>query len=109
VKVVRRLKKWEERKAHATKLLKKAQVSYEKQANKSQRHIEFEVGGLVWLNIKDFKIKNLANRFVPKYMSPYKIIHKPHLDVHTLQLWVDLSFGGTIRNVTFEWVQNNLV
>ncbi len=41
----------------------------------------------MWLNIKDFKMfKTLANRFVPKYTDPYKIIHKPHLDVCILQL-----------------------
>ncbi len=60
-------------------------MSYEKQANKSQRHIEFEVGDLVWLNIKDFKMpETLANMFIPKYVSLYKIIRKPHPNVYTL-------------------------
>jgi hypothetical protein len=98
-------KECEKRKAQATKLLEKTQASYEKQANKSQRHIEFEVGDLMWLNIKDFKMfETLANRFIPKYMGPYQIIHKPHLNVYTLPLWAYLSFNGTIRNVIFEWV-----
>jgi hypothetical protein len=37
-------KEHEERKAWAIKLLEKAHASYEKQANKSRRHIKFEVG-----------------------------------------------------------------
>jgi hypothetical protein len=51
---------------------RKVQVNYEKQTNKSQKNIKFEVGDLMWLNIKDFKmLKILANRFVPKYMVVY--------------------------------------
>jgi hypothetical protein len=39
----------------------------------------------MWLNIKDFKMpKTLANKFVPKYANPYKVICKPHLDVYIL-------------------------
>jgi hypothetical protein len=49
------------------------------------RHNEFKVGDLVWLKTKDFKMpKTLANRFIPKYVGPYKIIRKPYLDVYTL-------------------------
>ncbi len=52
-----------------------------------RRHIEFEVGDLVWLNIKKFKmLKTMANRFIPKYMGFYKIICKPHPNVYTLQV-----------------------
>jgi hypothetical protein len=61
-------KKCEEKKTSAIKFLEKAHASYDKQANKLQRHIEFEVGDLMWLNIKDFKMpETLVNRFVPKY------------------------------------------
>jgi hypothetical protein len=35
----------EERKSWTIKLLKKVQTSYEKQANKSHRHIKFKGGG----------------------------------------------------------------
>ncbi len=53
-------------------------MNYEKQANKLWKHIEFEVGDLVLLNIKDFKmLKTFAKKFVPKYMG--QIIHKPTL------------------------------
>jgi hypothetical protein len=38
------------------KLLEKTHASYEKQANKIQMHIEFEISGLTWLNIQDFKM-----------------------------------------------------
>ncbi len=47
-------KEFEERKSRAIKLLEKAQASYEKQANKLQKHIYFKVGDIVWLNIQDF-------------------------------------------------------
>jgi hypothetical protein len=36
------------------KLLEKTHASYEKQANKIQMHIEFDISGLAWLNIYDF-------------------------------------------------------
>jgi len=79
-------KKREERKTRAIKLLEKAQVNYEKQANKLRRHIEFEVGDLVWLNI-DFKMfETLVHWFIPKYVDPCKIICKPRPDVYILQL-----------------------
>ncbi len=60
-------------------------MSFEKQSNKLQIHIEFEVGDLLLINIKDFKMfKTLTNRFIPKYVGPYKIICEPHHDVYTL-------------------------
>jgi hypothetical protein len=78
-------KECEERKGQAIKLLEKVQMNYEKQANKLRRHIEFEVGHLGWLNIKNFKmLETLVNRFVPKYAGLYKIIRKPHPNVYTL-------------------------
>ncbi len=80
-------KECEEKKALAIRLFKKAQASSKNQTNKSQKHIKFEVGDLLWLNIKDFNIlETLANMFIPKYANPYKIICKPHLDVYTLPL-----------------------
>ncbi len=51
--------------------LRKAHASNDKQANKLQRRIEFEMGDLMWLNIKDFKMpETLVNGFVPKYIGP---------------------------------------
>jgi hypothetical protein len=41
-------KECEEKKSWAIKLLEKLQANYKKQANKSGRHIEFEVGDLMW-------------------------------------------------------------
>jgi hypothetical protein len=80
-------KECEKKKSWAIKLLKNTQVNYEKQPKKSQKHIECEVGDLVWLNIKDFKMpKTLVNKFVLIYVGPYKIIRKPHFDVYILQL-----------------------
>jgi hypothetical protein len=74
------------------------QASYEKQANKSWRHIKFKMGDLMWLNIKDFKMpETLANRLVPEYTSIYKVIHKPHLDVYILQLPITLVVHPTFH------------
>jgi hypothetical protein len=59
------------RKAWAVKFLKKTHASYDKQADKLWKHIEFKLRDLMWLNIKDFKmLKTLVNRFVPKYKGP---------------------------------------
>jgi hypothetical protein len=73
-------------------------VSYVKQATKWERHIKFEVGDLMWLNIKDFKMtKILGNRFIPKYAGLYKIICKPYHDVYTLQLPMTLVAHSTFH------------
>jgi hypothetical protein len=41
----------EEKYTEAKKLLEQVQKQYEKHANKTCRHVEFEVGQHVWLNI----------------------------------------------------------
>ncbi|CAM6030525.1 unnamed protein product [Sphagnum balticum] len=52
----------------AKKVLEEAQTRYEKLANKSKREIQFEVGGFVMLNIRDFKMPEaLVASFIPKY------------------------------------------
>ncbi len=39
------------------------------------------------LNICDFKMhETLAIHFIPKYVGPYRVIHKLHPDVYTLLL-----------------------
>lgn len=71
--------------ARAKKLFEEAQTRYEKHANKSRREIQFEVGDLVMLNIHNFKMfEAFAARFIPKYPGPYRVTHKPHLDVYML-------------------------
>jgi len=45
-------KECEKKKTQAIKFLKKMHANYEKKTKKSQGHIKFEVGDLVWLNIK---------------------------------------------------------
>ncbi len=50
-KVVEMVKRCEEKYAQTKKLLKWAQKQYEEHANKTQKHVEFEVGQHVWLNI----------------------------------------------------------
>jgi hypothetical protein len=98
----------EERKSWAIKFLKKVQVSYEKQANKSQRHIKFKMGDLMWLNIKDFKMpKTLANRFVLEYTGLYKVIHKPHPDVYILQLPITLIVHPTFHVSKLKPIHDN--
>jgi hypothetical protein len=44
----------EEKYAQVKKLLKQAQKQYGKHANKTQRHVKFEMRQHVWLNIRDF-------------------------------------------------------
>jgi hypothetical protein len=69
----------------AKKVLEEAQTRYEKLTNKSRRHIQFEVGDFVMLNIHNFKMpKALVACFIPKYIGSYKVTHKPHLNVYTL-------------------------
>jgi len=61
-----------------------------KHANKTQKHIEFEVGQHMWLNIQDLKmLDGLAPRFITKYVKPYKIFHKLHPNMYTLKLLVN--------------------
>ncbi len=73
-------KEREEKKALASRLFEQAQASSKKQTNKSQKHIKFEVGDLLWLKIKDFNmLETLANKFIPKYVNLYKIICNPTL------------------------------
>jgi uncharacterized protein YecT (DUF1311 family) len=61
----------EEKYAQAKKLLEQAQKWYEKHVNKTQKHVEFEIGQHAWLNIRDFKMPNeLPPRFIAKYAGP---------------------------------------
>jgi hypothetical protein len=41
----------EEKYAQAKKILEQVQKQYKKRANETQKHVEFEVGQHVWLNI----------------------------------------------------------
>jgi outer membrane phospholipase A len=85
--VVDMVKGREAKYARAKKLLEHAQKGYEKHANKTQRHVEFEVGQHVWLNIQDFKMRNgLAPCFIAKYARFHEILHKLHPNVYTLKL-----------------------
>ncbi len=49
--VVEMVKGHEEKYAQAKKLLEQVQKQYEKHAKKTQRHVKFEVGQHVWMNI----------------------------------------------------------
>ncbi len=67
--------------------MEKAQASYERQTNQIQKHIEFKISDLVWLNIWDFKMpKTLASQFILKYIGPYKMCYISHPNVYTLLL-----------------------
>ncbi len=52
--VVEMVKGYEKLYTLAKKLLELAQKRYEKHTNKIWKHVEFEVGQYVWLNIQDF-------------------------------------------------------
>ncbi len=85
--IVEMVKGCEEKYTQAKKLLEQTQKSYEKHTNKTQRHVEFEVGQHVWLNVQDFKMFNgLAPSFIVKHIRFYDILNKLHLDVCTLKL-----------------------
>jgi len=69
-----------------------------KHANKTQKHIEFEVGQHMWLNIQDLKmLDGLAPRFITKYVRPYKIFHKLHPNMYTLKLLVNFVAHPTFH------------
>jgi hypothetical protein len=69
-----------------------------KHANKTQKHIEFEVGQHVWLNIRDFNmLDGLAPRFIAKYAKPYETFHKLHPNMHTLKLLVNFVAHPTFH------------
>jgi len=45
----------------------------------------------VWLNIQDFNMPDgLAPQFIAKYVGPYEIVVKPHLNVYMLKLLTSL-------------------
>jgi len=88
----------EKKYAWIKKLLEQVQKWYEKHVNKTQKHVEFEVGQHVWLNIRDFKMSNgLAPHVIAKYVGTYEILHKPHLDVYTLKLLANFVAHPTIH------------
>ncbi len=52
--------------------LMQVQKQHEKHANKTQRHVEFEVGQHEWLNIWHFKMPDgLTPHFITKYIRLY--------------------------------------
>jgi hypothetical protein len=53
-KVVGMVKRPKKLYTQAKKLLEQAQKQYEKHVNKTHKHLKFEVGQHMWLNIKDF-------------------------------------------------------
>ncbi len=63
---VKMIKGLEKKNAQTKKLLEKVQKRYEKHVNKTQKHVEFEIGQHMWLNIQDFKMPNeLAHVSLP--------------------------------------------
>jgi hypothetical protein len=88
----------EEKYAWTKKLLEHAQKWYEKHVNKTWKHVEFEVGQHMWLNIWDFKMPDgLAPHFIAKYMGTYEILHKLHLNMYTLELLVNFVAHPTFH------------
>jgi hypothetical protein len=84
--------------------LEHVQKWYEKHANKTQRHVEFDVGQHVQLNIQDLKMHDgLAPHFNAKYVGPYENLHNLHLDMYTLKLLINFVAHLTfhISKLTF--------
>jgi len=75
--IMEMVKRCEEKYAQAKKLLEQAQKRYGKHANKTWRHVEFEVGQHVWLNIWDFKMHDgLTPCLIAKCVRSYETFHK---------------------------------
>jgi Zn finger protein HypA/HybF involved in hydrogenase expression len=95
----------EEKYAQTKKLLEQVQKWYEKHANKTQRHVEFEVGQHVWLNIYDFKMPDgHTPHFIAKYVGPYEILHKLHLDMYALKLSINFVTHSTFHVSKFKFI-----
>jgi hypothetical protein len=78
--------------------VQQAQKRYEKHANKTQKHVEFEIEQHLWLNIQDFKMfDGLTLLFTTKYAGRYEILHEPHPDVHTLKLFINFVAHSTFH------------
>ncbi|CAA7389230.1 unnamed protein product [Spirodela intermedia] len=70
--------------------LHKAQVKMKFNTNKHHREVELEVGDLVFLKIKPYKMKSLAKKenekLNPHYFGPYPIMERIRLVAYKLQL-----------------------
>jgi hypothetical protein len=80
--------------------LSKAQKRYVNQVNKGRRHVEYEEGQKVWLNMKNFTLPDgLTPKFMAKYTSPFVIEKRLFEDVYKLILppEIKVHFKDTLR------------
>ncbi|MCH79981.1 hypothetical protein A2U01_0000743, partial [Trifolium medium] len=70
--------------------LVRAQDVMRAQANKHRRDVEYEVGDMVYLKIKPYKMKSLAKRInqklSPRYYGPYEILQRVGQVAYKLKL-----------------------
>jgi hypothetical protein len=85
---------WEFTKAN----LEKAHKRYKDFANKSRREVKFQKGDEVWLNIKNFQLREgLTHKFLRPYASPFKVLEKNFFDTYKLKLPKNLRVHPTFH------------
>jgi hypothetical protein len=78
--------------------LSKAQKRYVNQVNKGRRHVEYEEGQKVWLNMKNFTLPDgLTPKFMAKYTSPFVIEKRLFEDVYKLILPPEIKVHPTFH------------
>jgi hypothetical protein len=78
--------------------LAKAQKRYVDQVNKGRRHVEYEEGKKVWLNVKHFTLpEGLTPKFMAKYAGPFVIEKRLFEDVYKLTLPPEIKVHPTFH------------
>jgi hypothetical protein len=85
---------WEVAKAN----LEKAHKRYKDFTDKSQREVKFQEGEEVWLNIKNFRLREgLNHKFLGPYAGPFKVLEKKNFDTYKLELPENLRVHPTFH------------
>jgi hypothetical protein len=72
--------------------LEKAHKRYKDFADKSRREVNFEEGDEMWLNVKNFQLREgLSHKFLGPYAGPFKVLEKKFPDTYKLELSKNLK------------------
>jgi len=72
--------------------LEKAHKRYKDFADKSRREVNFEEGDEMWLNVKNFRLREgLSHKFLGPYAGPFKVLEKKFPDTYKLELSKNLK------------------